>query len=56
MDDPLSAVDANVKSKLMSNLILGYLKNKTRILVTHAIEYLHLADKVIIMSSGQIVA
>ena len=41
MDDPISAVDANVRVKLMTNVIQGCLKNKTRILVTHAIDFLH---------------
>lgn len=54
MDDPISAVDANVKRKLMLNVILGHLKDKTRVLVTHAIEYLHLADRVVLMQSGRI--
>ena len=49
MDDPISAVDANVRNKLMKNVILGCLKEKTRILVTHAIEFLILADKIIFM-------
>ena len=30
------------------------LKEKTRILVTHAIDFLHLADKVVIMDDGKI--
>ena len=56
MDDPISAVDANVGNKLMKNVILGTLKKKTRILVTHAIEFLTLADKIILMDSGRIAA
>ena len=44
MDDPISAVDASVKRKLMTNVILGSLKDKTRVLVTHAIDVLPLAD------------
>jgi len=55
MDDPISAVDANVRNKLMKNVILGSLKGKTRVLVTHAIEFLHLADRIILMHSGRII-
>ena len=29
-------------------------KGKTRILVTHAVEFVHLADKIVIMNEGRI--
>ena len=32
------------------------LKEKTRILVTHAVDFLHLADKIIVMAQGQVKA
>ena len=35
LDDPLSAVDASVGSKIFFNCINGILKDKTRVLVTH---------------------
>ena len=35
LDDPLSAVDRQVASRIFENCILGYLKNKAKILVTH---------------------
>ena len=35
LDDPLSAVDPKVASKIFSNCINGLLKDKTRVLVTH---------------------
>ena len=56
MDDPISALDANVRKKIFMNLILGSLKNKTRVLVTHDIDFIHLADKIIIMEKGRIIA
>ena len=56
MDDPISALDANVRKKIFMNLIMGYLKDKTRILVTHAIEFIHLADRIVIMEKGRIIA
>ena len=40
LDDPLSAVDPKVASKIMKLSILGKLKDKTRILVTHQLHVL----------------
>lgn len=54
MDDPISALDAAVRKKVMKNVVMGCLQDKTRILVTHAIDFVHLADKIIIMDKGQI--
>jgi ATP-binding cassette subfamily C (CFTR/MRP) protein 1 len=54
MDDPISALDANVRQKIIFNVILGHLKDRTRILVTHAIDFIHLADRIIIMEKGRI--
>jgi ATP-binding cassette subfamily C (CFTR/MRP) protein 1 len=54
MDDPISALDANVRQKIIFNVILGQLKDRTRILVTHAIDFIHLADRIIIMDKGRI--
>lgn len=54
MDDPISALDANVRKKVFNNVLLGHLSNKTRVLVTHAIDFIHLADKIIIMDKGRI--
>lgn len=56
MDDPISALDANVRHKIIHNLILGHLVSKTRVLVTHAIDFIHLADRIIIMDKGSITA
>ncbi|KAB0798125.1 hypothetical protein PPYR_09118 [Photinus pyralis] len=53
-DDPLSAVDAHVGKHLFDECILKYLKNKTRILVTHQLQFLKHADTIVIMSNGQI--
>ena len=36
MDDPISALDANVRKKIFYNCLLKKFKHKTRILVTHA--------------------
>ncbi|KAL0112749.1 hypothetical protein PUN28_012191 [Cardiocondyla obscurior] len=54
LDDPLSAVDSHVSRRLVDKCICGYLKGKTRILVTHQLQYLQLADQIIVMSDGRI--
>ena len=56
MDDPISALDANVRKKIFKQVFQGTLKNKTRILVTHAIDFLHLTDRIVVMKEGQIQA
>jgi len=55
MDDPISALDASVRKKIFQNVILGHLRSKTRLLVTHAIDFIHLADSIVIMDKGRIV-
>ncbi|KAL6423801.1 hypothetical protein ACFW04_010336 [Cataglyphis niger] len=53
-DDPLSAVDTNVGRHLFDECINNYLQNKTRILVTHQLQYLKQCDYIIILNNGQI--
>ena len=53
-DDPISALDANIGKKIMNDLIINYLKGKTRIIVTHALQYLQYMDRVIYMKNGRI--
>ncbi len=55
LDDPLAAVDADVAHHLMEKCILGILKNKTRILCTHRIEFVDKADVVVLMDNGMII-
>lgn len=55
MDDPISALDANVKKSIFNNVMLKYLKNKTRILVTHAVDFLDMVDTVVVVKNGEIV-
>ena len=55
MDDPISALDANVKKKIFNNVFMGQLKDKTRILVTHAVDFLHLVDNIILLKDGEII-
>ncbi|KAF9112068.1 hypothetical protein BGX27_004016 [Mortierella sp. AM989] len=56
LDDPLSAVDAHVDQHLWEHLIgpNGLLKDKTRILVTHAIHHLEQADQIVVVKDGEI--
>lgn len=56
LDDPLSAVDAHVDRYLFEELIgpSGLLKDKTRVLVTHAIHHLHQVDHIVVLSDGKI--
>ena len=55
LDDPLAAVDTKVVNDLYSNAICGYLKNKTRILVTHHLNLLSNADQIICFKDRKIV-
>lgn len=54
MDDPISALDANVKKKIFKNVFNGSLRNKTRVLVTHAVDFLHMVDEIILLKDGQV--
>ncbi|KAJ3115540.1 hypothetical protein HK100_001311 [Physocladia obscura] len=54
MDDPLSAVDAHVGRHLFNKCILGSMKDRTRVLVTHQLHYLSQCDYIVFMKDGQI--
>eukprot|EP00817_Percolomonadidae_sp_ATCC50343_P000242 CAMPEP_0117418678 /NCGR_PEP_ID=MMETSP0758-20121206/397_1 /TAXON_ID=63605 /ORGANISM="Percolomonas cosmopolitus, Strain AE-1 (ATCC 50343)" /LENGTH=955 /DNA_ID=CAMNT_0005199297 /DNA_START=1100 /DNA_END=3964 /DNA_ORIENTATION=- len=54
MDDPLSAVDAHVGRHIYENCIMDELKSKTRILVTHQIQYARDADIVLVMQDSKV--
>jgi ABC-type bacteriocin/lantibiotic exporter with double-glycine peptidase domain len=51
LDDPLSAVDTHVGKLLFDECISKFLANKTRILVTHQLQYLHHADLIVILKN-----
>jgi len=55
LDDPLSAVDPKVALSIFNNCIAGLLRNKTVILVTHAIDFAKRCEQVIMLKHGQIV-
>ncbi|XP_063977599.1 ATP-binding cassette sub-family C member 4-like [Diachasmimorpha longicaudata] len=54
LDDPLSAVDARVARRLFKDCIVGYLKGKTRILVTHQLHFLEQADVIVVLEKGTV--
>uniref|UniRef100_A0A8C7QTM5 Multidrug resistance-associated protein 4 n=1 Tax=Oncorhynchus mykiss TaxID=8022 RepID=A0A8C7QTM5_ONCMY len=56
LDDPLSAVDAEVGRHLFEQCICGILKNKPRILVTHQLQYLQAANQILVLKEGHVVA
>nr|UOU03341.1 ATP-binding cassette subfamily C4-1-2 [Brachionus rubens] len=55
-DDTLSAVDGTVAKNIIKNCINGYLKTKTRVLITHQVHHLETADKIYVLEEGKIVA
>jgi len=56
LDDPLSAVDAHVGQHIFTECILGALKDKTRVLVTHQVHLLHMCDLVLVLEDGKVKA
>ncbi|KAJ3680647.1 hypothetical protein LUZ60_016925 [Juncus effusus] len=54
LDDPFSAVDAHTGSQLFKDCLLGILKEKTIIYVTHQVEFLPAADLILVMQDGKI--
>ena len=56
MDDPISALDAEVRKKIFQEVFKGVCKGKTQILATHAVDLLEQCDAIAIMPKGQIVA
>lgn len=54
LDDPVSALDVQVRRKIFQQVFKGICKDKTRVLVTHAIDFLHICDKIVIMDEGMI--
>ena len=56
LDDPLSAVDANVGVMLFERCILGALATKTCIFVTHHTHVLPRCDRTVVLKEGRIAA
>jgi ABC-type multidrug transport system fused ATPase/permease subunit len=53
-DDCLSAVDAQVGQSIFEDCILKRLENKTRIFVTHQLQFLNRADYILVIKDGQV--
>jgi len=58
LDDPLAAVDAHVGRRLFDDVFgsEGLLSGKTRVLVTHQVQYLPEADHILVLEEGHITA
>lgn len=56
LDDCLSAVDVDTERKLISELIDGAWKDRTRLLITHRLSVLEKVDRVLFIEDGRIVA
>lgn len=54
LDEPFSSVDSKVADDLFKLCIDGFLKGKTRLMVTNHIEYLPYCDKIILLDQGKI--
>ena len=57
LDDPLSAVDSHVAKHIFSHVLSekkGFLKGKTRLLVTNNLSILPKVDKIIVLKEGKI--
>ncbi|KAL5214771.1 hypothetical protein ABZP36_003923 [Zizania latifolia] len=54
-DDPFSAVDAHTGSQLFKDCLMGILKDKTILYVTHQVEFLPAADLILVMQDGNII-
>ena len=54
LDDVLSAVDVHVGKKIFENCLSNALKDKTRILVTHQLQYLTNVDRIYYLQNGSI--
>ena len=54
LDDPLSAVDANVGRAILDNAICGQMAARTRVLCTHDMQMLHRCDRILWMEQGRV--
>ncbi|GMR50273.1 hypothetical protein PMAYCL1PPCAC_20468 [Pristionchus mayeri] len=57
LDDPLSAVDAHVGEAIYEQVLGrdGLLRNRTRLLVTHGLQYTKEADNILVLIDGTII-
>ena len=55
IDDSLSALDSHVGKKIFDKVFSKMLKGKTRIMVTHALQYLKNTDRIFFIDKGKII-
>ncbi|XP_052623209.1 ABC transporter C family member 14 [Lactuca sativa] len=55
LDDVFSAVDAHTGSEIFKECVRGILRDKTVLLVTHQVDFLHNVDLILVMRDGMIV-
>ena len=53
LDDPLSAVDPKIATKIFERAILEELKDKCVVLVTHQIQFLERCPQILILEDGK---
>ncbi|GAB5362447.1 hypothetical protein AAMO2058_000797700 [Amorphochlora amoebiformis] len=56
LDDPLSAVDPKVAAHLFDNCIKGMMRGRSRILVTHQLQFAKRLDSIAVVQDGQVKA
>ncbi|WP_186646767.1 ATP-binding cassette domain-containing protein [Fluviispira vulneris] len=56
LDDPLSALDKETAKKISHKLIFTFWKNKSIIISTHNLDYLHFFDRIILLEKCSVVA
>ncbi|KAJ0743495.1 putative ABC-type xenobiotic transporter [Helianthus annuus] len=55
LDDVFSAVDAHTGSQIFKECVRGVLRDKTILLVTHQVDFLHDVDLILVMRDGMVV-
>ncbi|KAG0583130.1 hypothetical protein KC19_3G111800 [Ceratodon purpureus] len=55
LDGLFSAIDAHTGNDLLKECIMGALGDKTLLVVTHQVEFLHRADLILVLRNGEIV-
>jgi ATP-binding cassette subfamily C (CFTR/MRP) protein 1 len=54
LDDPLSAVDSHVCTSIFDEAVCGTLVGRTRVLVTHHVQFLPRADYIVLLDEGKV--
>jgi ATP-binding cassette subfamily C (CFTR/MRP) protein 10 len=54
LDDPVSALDNNVRKNVYNQVFQRLCKDKTRILCTHSLDFLPYCDHVVLMKEGRV--